>query len=146
MGTQLIQDLKQEGMSTLTRCDSTADKVMRMSTASNIIENGQVYLPEHAPWLAVYLHEIVTFDHGKHDDQVDSTSQALNWFKTRASVHPVVLYYRQLAEEPRKAESQPPRFTREWAYRNGLARPLTLTVDVLLSRVPHPAARRLRNY
>lgn len=65
---------------------------MRMSTASNVIENGQVYLAEKAPWLAAYVHEIAAFDNGKHDDQVDSTSQALNWFKTRAFVSGVVLY------------------------------------------------------
>jgi predicted phage terminase large subunit-like protein len=123
-GTQLIQELRQEGMSTLTRCDSTDEKVIRMSTASNMIENGHVYLPEHSPWLAIYLHEMVTFDHGKHDDQVDSTSQALNWFKTRASLSGVVEYYRKLNEEANREESHPPRFTREWAYRNGYWRPL----------------------
>jgi predicted phage terminase large subunit-like protein len=124
-GTQLIQELRQEGMSTLTRCDSTDEKVIRMSTASNMIENGHVYLPEHAPWLAIYLHEMVTFDHGKHDDQVDSTSQALKWFKTRASLSGVVEYYRRLNEESKREESHPPRFTRERAYRNGYWRPLT---------------------
>jgi hypothetical protein len=66
---------------------------------------------------------MVTFDHGKHDDQVDSTSQALNWFKTRASLSGVVEYYRRLNEEAKREESQPPRFTRGW--RNGFARPLT---------------------
>ena len=80
-GTQLIQELKHEGLRTLTRCDSTNDKVMRMSTASNVIENGQVYLPATADWLAPYLHELTTFPNGKHDDQADSTSQALDWFK-----------------------------------------------------------------
>ena len=69
-------------MTTLTRCDAKMEKKIRMSTTSNLIENGQVYLPEKAPWLATY--EMATFNHGKHDDQVDSTSQALNWFKTRA--------------------------------------------------------------
>ena len=45
--------------------------------------------------------------HGKHDDQVDSTLQALDWSKTRASVSAVVLYYRDPAEEGQRAESQP---------------------------------------
>lgn len=66
--TQLIQELSQEGMTTLTCCDSKMEKKIRMSTASNLIEN-------------VYVEEMVTFDNGKHDDQVDSTSQALNWYK-----------------------------------------------------------------
>ena len=40
-GTQLIQELRQEGLSTLTRCDSKEEKIVRMSTASNMIENGR---------------------------------------------------------------------------------------------------------
>jgi hypothetical protein len=37
--------------------------------------------PEAAPWLAEYLHEMTVFPKGKHDDQVDSTAQFLDWFK-----------------------------------------------------------------
>jgi len=33
------------------------------------------------PWLAEYLHEMSVFPKGKHDDQVDSTAQFLDWFK-----------------------------------------------------------------
>ena len=33
----------------------------------------------HAPWLAEYLHEMTVFPNGKHDDQVDSTAQFLDW-------------------------------------------------------------------
>jgi hypothetical protein len=29
---------------------------------------------------STYLHELTTFPKGKHDDQADSTSQALDWF------------------------------------------------------------------
>ena len=36
---------------------------------------------EKAEWLAAYLHELTTFPNGKRDDQVDSTSQALDWIK-----------------------------------------------------------------
>lgn len=31
------------------------------------------------------MHEITIFPGGKHDDQVDSTAQALNWIKMDAS-------------------------------------------------------------
>jgi hypothetical protein len=41
------------------------------------IENGFVHLPQEAPWLAEYLHEITTFPNLKYDDESDSTSQAL---------------------------------------------------------------------
>ncbi len=96
-GTQLIQELRQEGLSTLTRCDSKEEKIVRMSTASNMIENGQVYLPEKAPWLSQYIHEMVTFPNGKHYDQVDSTSQALRWFKSRAFLSGIQQYYKDEA-------------------------------------------------
>ena len=46
-----------------------------------LIENGFVYIPETAPWLAKYLHEMTLFPKGKHYDQVDSTAQFLDWFK-----------------------------------------------------------------
>jgi predicted phage terminase large subunit-like protein len=39
-----------------------------------MIENGFVYIPEAAPWLAEYLHELTVFPKDKHDDQVDSTT------------------------------------------------------------------------
>ena len=50
---------------------------------SPTIENGFVFLPEEAPWLAEYLAELLAFPAGRHDDQVDSTSQALAWAKQR---------------------------------------------------------------
>ena len=47
------------------------------------LEAGQVLLPREAPWLASYIGELLAFPHGSHDDQVDSTSQALNWLSQR---------------------------------------------------------------
>jgi phage terminase large subunit-like protein len=32
-----------------------------------LIENGFVYIPETAPWLDKYLHELTVFPKGKHD-------------------------------------------------------------------------------
>ena len=54
---------------------------MRVNARPALIENGFVSIPETAPWLAEYLHEITVFPNGKHDDQVDSTAQFLDWFK-----------------------------------------------------------------
>jgi phage terminase large subunit-like protein len=42
-----------------------------------------VYLPQQADCLAEYMHELTGFPYAKHDDQADSTSQALDWVKTR---------------------------------------------------------------
>jgi predicted phage terminase large subunit-like protein len=82
-GTQLIQELISEGQYGITRYQTTMDKVMRMHAVSSTIENGMVYLPEQANWLAVLLQELATFPKGKYDDQADSVSQALDWIKQR---------------------------------------------------------------
>jgi len=42
-------------------------------------------LPDKASWLAGYLHELTTFPKGKYDDQADSISQALDWFKNHST-------------------------------------------------------------
>ena len=44
-------------------------------------------MPEGDLPLAEYLHELTVFPKGKHDDQVDSTAQMLDWFK-RAGQEP----------------------------------------------------------
>ena len=54
------------------------DKATRMSIASAKFEAGQVHFPERAPWLAELEAELFSFPGGRHDDQVDSISQALN--------------------------------------------------------------------
>jgi predicted phage terminase large subunit-like protein len=80
-GTQLIQELIQDGCYGVTRYQPTLDKIMRLHAQTAMIENGFVHLPETAPWLAEYLHEMTLFPKGKHDDQVDSTAQFLDWYK-----------------------------------------------------------------
>lgn len=80
-GTQLIQDLVSEGMLAIKSYKPTTEKIMRMNSVTSIIENGLVFIPETAAWLVDYLHELRTFPNGKYDDQVDSTSQALDWVK-----------------------------------------------------------------
>jgi predicted phage terminase large subunit-like protein len=80
-GTQLIQELVAEGLYAVTRYQPLSDKVTRMHAQTAMIENGFVHLPDAAPWLAQYLHELTSFPKGRHDDQVDSTAQMLDWFK-----------------------------------------------------------------
>ena len=71
-------------MHAVKRYEPTMDKVMRMHSVTSTIENGFVYLPEKAAWLGEFLHELTTFPKGKYDDQADSVSQALSWFKCDA--------------------------------------------------------------
>ena len=70
-GTQLIQELIADGCYGVTRYQPTGDKIMRLHAQTAMIENGFVHIPETAPWLAEYLHELTVFPNGKHDDQVD---------------------------------------------------------------------------
>ena len=95
-GTQLIQELINEGVSGITRYEPQAcDKIMRLHGQTDAFENGLVLLPNDAHWLAEYVHEITTFPGSKHDDQVDSTTQALALM--RKPEPGIIGYYRRLS-------------------------------------------------
>lgn len=78
-GTQLIQELKREGLHQIIAVRAEGTKEMRMRAQTAIIEQGRVWLPRDAPWVVDYLHELSMFPNGKYADQVDSTSQALKF-------------------------------------------------------------------
>jgi predicted phage terminase large subunit-like protein len=107
-GTQLIQELVADGLHAVTRYQPQSDKVMRMHAQTAMIENGFVHLPKEAPWLAPYLHELAAFPKGRHDDQVDSTAQMLDWFKRGSgpsSNAGIFELYRRRAEELRRGQA-----------------------------------------
>ena len=82
-GTQLIQDLKSEfvlGVTAYAPPPGT-DKVMRLHAQTAMFENGLVFLPRVASWLPDYLHELTSFPGTRHDDQVDSTTQFLDYIR-----------------------------------------------------------------
>ncbi len=61
------------------------DKVARLMRHLPMIEDGRLFLPRRAPWLADYESELLAFPVGRHDDQVDSTSQALDYLARDAA-------------------------------------------------------------
>jgi len=81
-GTQLIQDLQRQmfGVRPYDPPPKT-DKIMRLHTQTAAFENGFVLLPAHAPWLADYIGELTGFPGTRYDDQVDSTTQALDYMR-----------------------------------------------------------------
>ncbi len=87
-GTQLIQDLKADGVYGVRAYlpPPGSDKTMRLYGQSAEFESGSVRLPYSAPWLDEYRREITTFPGGKYDDQVDSTTQALDHFKSTRGI------------------------------------------------------------
>jgi predicted phage terminase large subunit-like protein len=83
-GRALAQDLHRTGHLRAITLHPERDKLARLLAQAARFEAGQVHLPENAPWLAAYLNELLGFPNAAHDDQVDSTSQALNWLTSRA--------------------------------------------------------------
>ncbi|GEL43468.1 hypothetical protein MEX01_40590 [Methylorubrum extorquens] len=77
-GESLIQDLVSDGIYAHP-IRPEGDKVMRAHAATFPFESGQVALPRTAPWLGELEAELRAFPQGRHDDQVDSVSQFLNW-------------------------------------------------------------------
>lgn len=78
-GQSLIQDLEEESTFNIVAILPESDKVIRASTCSPQVENGKVFLKTNASWVEDYLYELTKFPNAPTDDQVDSTSQFLNW-------------------------------------------------------------------
>lgn len=83
-GTSLIQDIGQSSRLNVIPILPEGDKATRMLTVTPMMEAGKVYIPTEALWLADLQRELVNFPKGKHDDQVDSVSQFLNWARDHA--------------------------------------------------------------
>ena len=114
-GTPLIQDLQRDNFPKVRPYKPEGDKRTRMEGQTGAMEAGHVFVPEEAHWLADYLHELALFPNGRHDDQVNSTSQALHALHHRgdANYGYYELALRHIAANGRSAEAVPPKT--EWA-------------------------------
>jgi predicted phage terminase large subunit-like protein len=97
-GTSLIQALKNKSIwAAHHNMKLDGDKVMRISAQAAQFHAGSVHFPENAPWLGELLAELLAFPGVKHDDQVDSISQALgyiNWIEShRIRSRPIIGNY-----------------------------------------------------
>ena len=86
-GQSVLQDLRLSTRLPIIPVNPTTDKVVRLMAVSALFESGRVWLPEAASWLADYEAELITFPNGAHDDQVDSTSQALSFMSSRPTMN-----------------------------------------------------------
>ena len=91
-GSSLIQSLKKERIYAHQHHDKLeGDKVMRLTAQAAHFHAGVVHFREDAPWLDELMAELLGFPGVRHDDQVDSISQALafvNWREShRSSCH-----------------------------------------------------------
>ena len=100
-GTGLLQSLRESGFGKAVAIEPKGDKGMRLASVTPMIEEGRVYLPQSAIWLEDYIYELCGFPGLRHDDQVDSTSQFLAWFRDEGNPGGVYWYYAQMAERQR---------------------------------------------
>jgi predicted phage terminase large subunit-like protein len=76
IGIALVAELGNSGfMAIAVRVEH--NKETRMSIQSAKFESGRVFFPHRAPWLDDLEAELFAFPRSRHDDQVDSISQAL---------------------------------------------------------------------
>ena len=75
-GRVLVQDLRRANLPVRpTRPEGS--KEARADAATPVFEAGRVLLPANAPWLQDWIDEHLAFPSGAHDDQVDTTSEAI---------------------------------------------------------------------
>ena len=81
-GTQLIQELMYERFGWVRgyQPDRIRTKYAR-DTFCSLIENGMLYSPKRLIGWMTISKELHLFPNGKYDDQVDSTSQAIDWIQ-----------------------------------------------------------------
>ncbi len=91
-GQSLIQELQRDTRIPVIPFKVDSNKVARASAVTPLIEAGRVLLPEGAPWLYDYIEEMSAFPNGAHDDQVDSTTQALSFMRAAQEVETIVIY------------------------------------------------------
>ncbi len=102
-GSAVIATL-QHDVAGLIAVNPEGGKIARAQGVSAQVELGNVYLPHPAiaPWVDGFIDECASFPNGKHDDQVDQMTQALN--RLRGMSHGILEDYRELAD---KGEAKP---------------------------------------
>ena len=85
-GKQLLQELehrKPQQVPRPLRREATVHKEARAWGQTALVERGDLLLPQEAPWLGEFLHELLGFPRAKHDDQVDALVHLLGWVSSR---------------------------------------------------------------
>ena len=117
-GQSLIQDLQRNTRLPIKPIKVDSDKITRAHACSALVESGRVLLPENAPWVGDYVDSMAAFPSGPHDDDVDSSTQFLNWTNMMFPGWGLFEHYRDQA-----AANQPPPVETEFNH-VGVARGL----------------------
>jgi predicted phage terminase large subunit-like protein len=81
-GQSIIQDLAIETNIHIKKYRPVKDKITRFAATIPYFESGRILIPENAPWLNVFMQEIMAFPNSQHDDIVDSLSQFIDVIKS----------------------------------------------------------------
>jgi len=83
MGPQLIAEAQRRPrVKVVEIVPDGRSKVDRLVAHLSILKRKQVWLPNVAEWREPYIEELLQFPGGKYDDQVDATTQYLDWVST----------------------------------------------------------------
>ncbi len=82
-GQSLIQDLKNTIKSNIIPIKVTKDKITRFASVTPFFESGRIFIFKNNFWQFDFEYELMGFPNIKHDDQVDSVSQFLNWIRSK---------------------------------------------------------------
>ncbi|QOD37862.1 phage terminase large subunit [Candidatus Wolbachia massiliensis] len=80
-GQQLVQELKATSDLPIIEIVPHEGKLTRFHQIIPMIESGRIVLPHQAVWLNDFEYEVLMFPEIRHDDQVDSMIQYLQWTK-----------------------------------------------------------------
>ncbi|MEM9262512.1 MAG: phage terminase large subunit, partial [Pseudomonadota bacterium] len=108
-GKLLIREFRNDSLGRLESFTPRGDKETRFEAQLAKLESGKYRLPEDAIFMADFKRELSSFPNGKYDDQVDATSQFLQWSGSRrgranVDVDPVTGRRRRRSIRPRKAK------------------------------------------
>jgi len=99
-GISLIQDLQRAGLPVRGYNPGNADKMTRLNIVAPIIEKGRVYIPESLKnpgmardWAEALISQLCAFPEVRHDDLVDTTTQALRVIRDMGliNIDPIIL-------------------------------------------------------
>jgi predicted phage terminase large subunit-like protein len=87
-GPAIISELRRE-IAGIVSVDPEGGKLARAQSVAPLWEAGNIELPDpqhfDVPWLDEYIHNMCAFPRGVHDDDMDSTSQALIYMRSKMS-------------------------------------------------------------
>lgn len=105
-GQSLIQELKKDSSLPVVPIKVDRDKVSRANAVVPLWEAGRVRYPEGAAWADEWLEQLYGFPKLAHDDDVDSTTQALNYLNLGGGSTGFLDWLRQEHEERERKKAE----------------------------------------